>query len=99
MTDLNCIYVVYMDKNIILGTSTVEEQAYELIRTEAIIHQESQFMIQKTETVFDSVKNPRDKLSLQMVRNPRKSNAVHVSIHPGDRKVGWENASTRYADP
>jgi hypothetical protein len=92
MTDSKCIYVVYMDNNIILGTCTVEEQAYELIRTEATIHHESGFRIQKTETVFDSVRNPRDKLSLQMIRNPRKSNAVHVSTHPPDRKVGWENA-------
>ena len=40
MTDFKCLYVVYMDNNIILGTSTVEEQAYELIRTEATIHRE-----------------------------------------------------------
>ena len=55
MTDFKCIYVVYMDNNTILGTSTVEEQAYELIRTEATIHRESEFKIKKTETVFDSV--------------------------------------------
>jgi transposase-like protein len=69
MTDFKAIYVVYMNNNVILGTSTVEEQAYELIRTEATIHQESEFRIQKTETVFDWIRNPRDKLSLQMIRN------------------------------
>jgi hypothetical protein len=98
MTDFKCIYVVYMennvilgvymDNNVIIGTSTVEEQAYELIRTEATIHRDSEFRIVKTETVFDSVRNPRDKLSLQTIRNPRKSNPVPASIHPGDRKAG-----------
>jgi len=92
MTDFKVIYVVYMDSNIIVGTCTVEEQAYALVRTEARIHRESEFMIRKIETVFDSITNSRDKLSLRTIRNPRTTNVVHASIHPGDWKVGWENA-------
>jgi hypothetical protein len=88
MIDFTCIYTVYMDNNIILGTSTVEEQAYELVRTEATIHRESEFRIKKIETVFDSITSPRDKLSLNIIRNPRKSNSAPASIHPGDRKAG-----------
>ena len=88
MTAFKCIYVVHMDNSVILGTSTVEEQAYELIRTEATIHREFEFKIKKIETVFDSVGNARDKLSLQTIRNPRKSNPVPASIHAGDRKAG-----------
>ena len=90
MSDFKSIYCVYMDKSV-MGTFTVEEQAYALVRTEAKIHRESEFMIQKTETVFDSITEPRDKLSLHMIRNPRKSNAVHASIHREDWKIGWEN--------
>jgi len=35
---------------------------------------------------------PRDKLSLHMVRNPRRSNAIHLSIHRDDWNNGWEDA-------
>jgi hypothetical protein len=92
MTDLSSIYTVYMDNNVILGTFTLEERAYALVRTEAKIHRESEFMIQKTETVFDSIGEPRDKLSLHMIRNPRRTNAIHASIHEADWKIGWEDA-------
>ncbi len=92
MTDFKCIYVVYMDNNIILGTSTVEEQAYALIRTEATIHTESEFMIKKTETIFNSITDSRDKLSLHKIRNPRSSNAVHASIHGMDGRTPTSSA-------
>jgi len=75
-----------------LGTFAIEEQAYALVRTEAKKHMESEFKIEKTETVFDSVAKPKDKLSLHTIRNPRNTNAVHASIHPEDWKVGWEDA-------
>jgi len=75
-----------------LGTFAIEEEAYALVRTEARIHSEAEFMIEKSETVFDSVANPRDKLSLHMIRNPRKTNVVHASIHQDDWKIGWEDA-------
>ena len=53
---------------------------------------DSEFKIEKYQTVFDSIAEPRDKLSLHMIRNPRKSNAVHASIHLGDLQIGWEGA-------
>ena len=90
MTNFDPIYIIYMD-NKEVGTSTNEEQAYALVRTEARIHSESEFKIEKTETVFDSNAVPRDKLSLHMIRNPRKSNAVHASIHQEDWNIGWED--------
>ena len=51
----------------------------------------SEFKIEKSETVFDSVTEPRDKLSLHVIRNLRKSNAIHASIHEEDWKIGWED--------
>jgi len=75
-----------------IGAFTIEEQAYALVRTEARIHSESEFKIEKTETVFDSDAQPRDKLSLHVIRNRRKSNVIHASIHEEDWKIGWEDA-------
>jgi len=91
MTISKSSYIVYMD-DAEIGTFAIEEQAYALVRTEARIHSEPEFRIEKTETIFDSVAKPRDKLSLHMIRNSRKTNAVHASIHPEDWKVGWEDA-------
>ena len=78
MTDFKVIYVVYMDSNIIVGTSTVEEQAYALVRTEARIHRESEFMIRMTETVFDSITNPRDKLSLRHDQKSKNDQCLYM---------------------
>jgi len=91
MTNSKSCYVIYMD-DAQIGTFTIEEQAYVLVRTEAKKHLESEFKIEKTETVFDSDAKPRDKLSLHMIRNPRRSNAIHLSIHREDWKIGWEDA-------
>lgn len=91
MTSVKCIYIIYMNNNAI-ETSTNEEQAYAVVRAQARIHSESEFKIEKIEKVFDSDAVPRDKLSLHMIRNPRKSNAVHASIHQEDWKIGWEDA-------
>ena len=62
MTDFKSIYSIYMCNNAI-GTFSVEEQAYALVRTEAKKHKESEFKIEKSETVFVSVTEPRDKRS------------------------------------
>jgi hypothetical protein len=74
-----------------IGTFTIEEDAFALVRSEARKHREAEFRVEKTETVFDSVREPRDKQSLQRIRSPRKTNAIHGSIHPEDWKVGWED--------
>jgi hypothetical protein len=77
MTDLKSIYTVYMDNNVIGKWAA-------LIRTEAKKHRESGLKVEKTETMFDTSSQPRDKLSLNMIRNPRKSNAIRASIHQED---------------
>ena len=90
MTDFKTSDNIYMDDKLV-ETFAHEERAFTFVRTEARTHNESEFKIEKTETIFDSVTEPRDKLSLHMIRNPRKTNAIHASIHPGDWKVGWED--------
>ena len=74
-----------------IGTFAVEEQAFALVRTEARKHREADFRIEKTETVFDSIRAPRDQESLQRVRNPRRTNAIHAGIRADDWKFGWED--------
>jgi len=90
MIDSKFGYNVFMD-NRAIGTFTIEEHAFALVRTEARKHREAEFRIEKTETVFDSVREPRDRESLQRVRNPRRTNAIPAGIRPDDWKVGWED--------
>ncbi len=83
MTEAIFTYRVYINGEAAINFQT-EGGALNYVESAASIHRDADFIIEKTEKIFDSSENSDDRDLLYHARNPNSSNTIHASIHPED---------------
>jgi hypothetical protein len=87
MRDKEYRYRIYRNEKSIMPFVS-EEEAFDYLKKNALRHKKAEFRIEKTETLFDSSKHPKDRKLLKEFRGQQGDNSNRVSSDKADSDIG-----------